>query len=507
MDVVTYALAQKYVKNAIGSLDTVTDVTVDGNSVVNADGVAEIVTPQILDKVADVKVNGQSVVDSEGVAQITLHDTTLANNFADEYDASTSYEVGNLCIKDLVLYRCTTATTGTWDDTKWEEITVAEILDAIKTVINSLMVDIDIEVISRLIQNDDLLDIMNYGDQLNINWANGTTNYDMPLNFCHLETAKDENDNDVKVADFESEYVLPFDCIFDAPEAIFASASDLEAGDYYFKIVNDAWGGNNGKYVSFTLDATLETGKQIRKKSGNYDAAIENCTLGIFTDGTDTTGTTLSFTVSTTQPSTGTNLGQTDGTGDLNHWHCIVLGYNRWKFSAVRQFLNSDATKGNWWVQQHKWDVRPSYATTADGFLYGLSASIKNHLKTTKIQTARNTVFNSGDTPLGDLDTTYDKVFLASLEQMYIEPQVTGEGDVWEYYKLLNGTSTKYQRSSTYADLIKYDISAKTTARYRWLRSCYRSSAHTEWVVSSSGSVYNGRAYFGYRLAPAMRIG
>lgn len=81
MDVVTYALAQKYVKNAIGSLDAVTDVTVDGNSVVNADGVAEIVTPQILGEVADVKVDGQSVVDSEGVAQITLPDSANAISY------------------------------------------------------------------------------------------------------------------------------------------------------------------------------------------------------------------------------------------------------------------------------------------------------------------------------------------------------------------------------------------------------------------------------------------
>lgn len=343
--------------------------------------------------------------------------------------------------------------------------------------------------------------------QISFAWKDGDTEYDMPFNVMANETVKDSSDNDVDVLTLESEYVLPFDIVYDAPEAIYASANDLSAGDYYFKIANDSWGGNNGKYVCFTLADTLTAGKQIRKKSGAYNAAIENCALEIYTDGTDTAGTALSFTVETTEPSTGTSLGQTDGSGDLNHWHCVVLGYNRYKYSAVRQYLNADAVKNTWWVQQHKWDVMPAYATTKDGFLYGLSADVKARLKTTKIATARNTVFNSGDTPIGDMDITYDKVFLIGLEQSYISPQVKGEGETWEYYKLLNGTSTPYQRSSTYADLIKYDVAAKRTARDRWLRSCRRGYAYGEWYVNSSGGVYNNNASIAYRVDPCLRIG
>lgn len=343
--------------------------------------------------------------------------------------------------------------------------------------------------------------------KIHLAWNDGSTNYDMPFNVCQTETVKDSNNNDVDVCDIESEYVLPFDCVYDEPEAIIASDTDLPAGNYYFKIVNDAWGGNNNKYVSFTLSETLTAGQQIRKKSGGYNASIESCTLGIFTSGADRTGTELAFTISTSQPSSGTDLGQTDGSGNLNHWHCVVLGYNRWKFSAVRQFLNSANAKGSWWTQQHKWDVKPAYADSKDGFLYGFNSNLLADMKETKVVTARNSVFNSGETPLGGFDETYDKVFLISLEQSYINPQISGEGEYWEYYKRLLGRTTPASTGATYARLIKYDLAAQTTARDRWLRSAYRGGASSVWIVGTSGGVDGSYAYRGLRLAPCLRIG
>lgn len=360
--------------------------------------------------------------------------------------------------------------------------------------------------VAELIKNDELLEVMNYGDRINLAWADGSNNYTMGFNLCHLETAKLEDQEDIKVADIESHYVLPFDCVYDDPEAIYASASDLAAGDYYFKIVNDAWGNNNGKYVQFTLTEDLTAGKQIRKKSGGYNAAIENCTLGIFANGADKIGEALAFTVVTENP-TGTSLGETDGTGDLNYWHCVVLGYNRWKYSAVRQYLNSDKAAGSWWTQQHKWDVKPAYADTKDGFLKGFDPELLHYMQVTKVVTARNNVFNSGDTPLGGMDETYDRVFLISLEQSYINPQISGEGEYWEYYKRLLGRTTPASTGATYARLIKYDLAAQTTARYRWLRSAYRGNARDIWSVYASGGVYRSTAGNGYRLAPCLRIG
>lgn len=361
--------------------------------------------------------------------------------------------------------------------------------------------------IAELVKNDELLEVMGYGDRINLIWKNGQTEYTLPFNLCHLENATLENQETIKVADIETHYVLPLDTVYDEPEAIFASASDLAVGTYYFKIVNDLWGGNNDKYVSFTLNETLTAGKQIRKKSGAYNAAIENCTLGIFTNGADRTGAELAFTVSTTQPSSGTSLGQTDGSGDCNFWHCVVLGYNRWKYSAIRQYLNSNKEKTAWWTQQHKWDVKPAYADSADGFLYGFDAELLEYMQITKVVTARNTVFNSGDTPLGGMDETYDRVFLASLEQTYINPQISGEGEYWEYYKRLLGRTTPAVQYQTYARLIKYDLASQTIARTRWLRSAHRGSTSNVWFVNASGTVGTNSASGSRRCAPCLRIG
>lgn len=365
----------------------------------------------------------------------------------------------------------------------------------------------DLSLIAELVKNDELLEVMDYGDRINLAWADGTNNYTLPFNLCHTETATLEDQESMNVADIEAHFVLPFDTVYDDPEAIFASANDLSVGDYYFKIVNDAWGGNNGKYVCFTLSETLTAGKQIRKKSGAYNADISNCTLGIFASGADRTGTELAFTVNTTQPSSGTDLGQTDGTGDCNYWHCVVLGYNRWKYSAIRQYLNSSATAGNWWTQQHKWDVKPAYADTKNGFLAGFDSELLKYMQVTKVVTARNTVFNSGDT-LGGMDETYDRVFLASLEQTYLTQQISGEGDYWEYYKRLLGRTTPAPTGQTYARLIKYDLVSQTAPRYRWLRSASRGDATNVWYITTSGYVGNlNGASYGYRVAPCLRIG
>ena len=64
-----------------------------------------------------------------------------------------------------------------------------------------------------------------------------------------------------------------------------------------------------------------------------------------------------------------------------------------------------------------------------------------------KVVTALNTV---SDKAVGETEVTYDTFFLPSLEQMYITPQLAGEGDVWEYWKRASGMSTKMQQWQTY---------------------------------------------------------
>lgn len=45
-------------------------------------------------------------------------------NFAEEYDSTSSYAVGDYCIYESVLYKCIASTTGTFDSTKWTSVVV-----------------------------------------------------------------------------------------------------------------------------------------------------------------------------------------------------------------------------------------------------------------------------------------------------------------------------------------------------------------------------------------------
>lgn len=53
-----------------------------------------------------------------------LHDTGARAMTSDEYDQSKTYAVGDYCIYENSLYKCTAAATGVWDATKWKKTAV-----------------------------------------------------------------------------------------------------------------------------------------------------------------------------------------------------------------------------------------------------------------------------------------------------------------------------------------------------------------------------------------------
>lgn len=360
----------------------------------------------------------------------------------------------------------------------------------------------NLEEIAELVYADELLEMMDYGDKITLLWNKGGTEYSAPMNLCHIETAELEDGESIRVADVEWEYLIPDGIPFSPAQAIYESDTDLAAGTYYFTVANDSWGGNNGKNIQFTLATTLPAGYQIRKSVG-YNALVTSGTLDIYSSGAVATGSANKlYSVTPTEGNTGTFLGTSNGTGDINHWHRVALGHNRWSTSFARKYLNATGEKATWWTKTEKWEVKASVADTLDGFLYGYDENFLDYFQITKIQTAVNTIEGGGT------DITYDRVFLASLEQMYCVPQVSGiEGDYWGYYKRLLGRTTPAPTNATYARFKKYGIENKSSAQYYWRRSAYRSNATSEWIVSTSGTVYDGGAGYSYRLAPCLRIG
>lgn len=355
----------------------------------------------------------------------------------------------------------------------------------------------DISEIAHLAKNGELLEVMDYGDQISAGWANGQTNYTPAMNLCHESDELLEDGETVHGCFFEWDKVTPYGIVYDEPEAIFESTSPLAAGTHHFKIVNDSWGGNEGKFIQFTAPEEIPAGYQIRKSVG-YNGSVLSGTLDVYANGESRTKL---YSMTPTEGTGGTDLGETDGTGDLNHWHRVALGDSRWKYSFARQILNAIGEKNTYYVQTHKWDVKPAMAETTDGFLHGYSEGIYKYFKPIKVVTVEPNIDGNVE------DVTYDRVFLSSLEQMYAAPQFAGkEGEYWEYYKRLLGRTTPAPLYQTYTRLIKYALDAPTSAQAYWRRSAGRSYGCSVFSVTSSGYLTNVNAIDAYRCAPSVFI-
>ena len=281
------------------------------------------------------------------------------------------------------------------------------------------------------------------------------------------------------------------------------AAPKLEAGEYYFSFASN-WGSNvvANDVVSFTLPDDVEFGERICGCYGAPDQTKTNWKVYIVTDG----GKTIGDAIATGSSASGTNLGvmganirTASGSYFLNCIHEVAYGYNRWMFSALRQYLNSDEAANAWWESFDALDVRPDYLATKPGFLAGYDEEVKRYFKPVKVVT----VAPNGDGNVDDI--TYDRVFLSSLEQMYCVPQHAGkEGEYWEYYKRLLGRTTPAPTSQTYARLRKYALNASTSAQTCFRRSAYRGYANFVWYVTTSGYVYANLASNAFRCAPSV---
>ena len=187
----------------------------------------------------------------------------------------------------------------------------------------------------------------------------------------------------------------------------------------------------------------------------------------------------------------------------LNNMQRTAYGDNRWANSAYEQWLNSKAAAGAWWLPRDEYDVPPSQLSGKAGFMSGFGDDFLSIIQPVKVKTAKNTTAFDGS-----FDETYDTFFLPSLEQIYAQTQIAGEGDYWEYWKhALGRTTPNGWYDSNRNDAYKtYAINAKTSAQTVRLRSAHRGTASITWNVYSGGSVSSNGAYWSYRCAPACVI-
>ena len=208
-------------------------------------------------------------------------------------------------------------------------------------------------------------------------------------------------------------------------------------------------------------------------------------------------------TVPITSGSGGTSLGTMQyatRNGNLNSMQEAGYGWNRWKYSAARQWLNSDQPKGKWWTKQDDWDIAPNQLAQKDGFLCGMPAEMVAVLKPIKAITLANNVNDGGAT-----DVTYDKVFLASMSQMNVNMS-KDEGTVHEYWKRRTGSSKPIEPWKKYPCMIRYSAASHTSPQYVFSRSANLGFASNVMNTYADGGVNSTYAWYANTYAPLVFI-
>ena len=189
----------------------------------------------------------------------------------------------------------------------------------------------------------------------------------------------------------------------------------------------------------------------------------------------------------------------------VNHLDVVRYGYNRWKDSGQRQWLNSAAGIGEWWTAQHPGDIAPTQLSTLKGFMAGLDSDFLSVVTPVKIKTSCNTVTDGGVT-----DTTVDRFFLQSVEEVYGSPQIADiEGPYFPYWKQITGLDSATNGSSSDtndARKIRRINNPNGNAANVRLRSAYRGYSANAWCVYTGGYLYSYGANYSYAALPACVI-
>lgn len=363
--------------------------------------------------------------------------------------------------------------------------------------------------IQKIVRSGKASEVYNIGDQIVVPWTDITTGqkYECPMDIIAFTTATLQDGEEVPAMRLQWHYATPFGVQFNQYQAFYYCEQVLKAGTYNVTI-GTTWGNNcvSGKTYQFTLTQDVPAGGQLAGFRGAPDQSPAS--WKVYSYSSKTASEPIE-TVSVSEGSQGTSHGtlKFGGEGSLNCLQRVAYGYNRWSQSALRQWLNSDKGVGEWWTPQNNFDRVPDQLATKAGFLTGFDEEFRAVLSSVKVVTALNTVTDStASNEVEPLETTFDTFYPLSLEQMNINPQLAGEGDVCDYWRRASGMTQKMAQYGTYPQIRTFTIENHASPQTVRLRSAGRGSSYSAWYVNSSGYVGNNFAVNAYRCAPACDI-
>lgn len=400
------------------------------------------------------------------------------------------------------------------DETGKELVEGLRTQNALLNVIAGLQLEkiTDLEEIGRIIASGNAEKVFNVGDQIVVPWKDVAADktYQMVFGVRSFVEAELQNGEKVPGMVIQADYAHPFGVQFSQFQAFYRVKTKEEDGENggkelapgtYCVQMGASWGTyvKKDEYFNFTLTQAVPVGGILEGFHAAPDKASTEWNVRSFINNT---ATNPIETVKVAAGKAGTLLGVLlpSNSGELNLQR-TAYGNNRYRDSAVRQYLNSAVGVNGWWNPQHNYDRPPDQLATKAGFLSGFDEDFLALIKPTKVVTALNTVSDGGTA--SNPDITYDRFFLPSLEEMHIAPEIAGEGEVWPYWSRASQSKTPLAKYGTYPQMRTFGLENKANSQFVRLRSANRGSAISSWYVSASGTVSVGNASSALRFAPA----
>lgn len=187
-------------------------------------------------------------------------------------------------------------------------------------------------------------------------------------------------------------------------------------------------------------------------------------------------------------------------------------GNNRYLYSNLLQWLNSDAAAGSWYTAKHSADAAPTNANVwssyneydqEKGFLANFSDNLKNALLTVTKRTAKNTVTDGGG-----YEDVSSKVFLLSTTEVGLANENNvAEGSIYSLFSTASNRIAYPTAEAVSKSEYTNSSLASTNTWWWWLRTPYASNSCSARYVNTDGTLYWNGAYNGYRGArPAFAV-
>lgn len=314
--------------------------------------------------------------------------------------------------------------------------------------------------VQAVLRRGKLKDYLSVGDQLVAKYNNVAKIWDV----IGIDKDTPTNKAFTHSLTIQSREVLRYGSRIDAPQAMYNAVTALPAGTHIFS--------TNGLKYQVTTTVEIPAGGVLF--IATRDEYIPLTLTSYQADRVTTIETGLTVTSATGE----------DTLTPINDYVRMRYGSNRYIDSALRQWMNSDATTFVWQAKG-LYDMPSAYETK--GFINLLDPELVAVLGKADKQVAKATIDGGGQ------DLFSDKIFLLSRKEMFGDDEgvVTGES----VYPFWDG--------STNADRIKLEGS---TARYHWLRSPHVGSSIITRNVGPDGNLSNYNAYNGLGMAPACVI-